>query len=119
MKKLLLIACCMVSGGAWAGSCDRLSKIADDNGAHYGTKYSYTVIGNKGFRTYFHSAPANECKLKDLFIIPQDSVIAYQEFKNQNQTWMFVMYIDKNGNDSTGWVKAKDFKISGRFSPLQ
>lgn len=39
---------------AWAESCGKLSKIADDNDTFYGNKYSYTVIGNKGFRPYFH-----------------------------------------------------------------
>jgi len=66
---------------AWADNCDKLSKIADDNGAIYATKYSFTVIGNKGYRSYFHSAPSNQCKLKNLFIIPKDSVIVYQEFR--------------------------------------
>ena len=120
MKKLLLLLCCTLSAGVYAANdCDRLSKIADENGTSYGTKYSYNVIGKKGFRTYFHSAPSNQCKLKDIFIIPNDSVIAYQEFKNENQTWLYVMFVDKNGNDTSGWVKARDFKVSGRFSPVQ
>lgn len=39
MKKLLSILC-FVSGGPWAESCDKLSKIADDNDTFYGNKYS-------------------------------------------------------------------------------
>lgn len=121
MKKLLLLAIASAcSAAVWASpSCDRLAKIADDNGTMFGTKYSFVVQGNKGFRTYFHSAPSNQCKIKNLFVIPKDSVIAYQEFKNENQTWLYVMYIDRNGNDTSGWVKARDFKISGSLSPAR
>lgn len=121
MKKILILTTTMIfSVGAWASPyCDRLAKIADDNGLMFGTKYSFIVKGQKGFRTYFHSAPSNECKIKNLFVIPKDSVIAYQEFKNENQTWLYVMYIDKDGNDTIGWVKERDFKISGSLSPVQ
>lgn len=119
MKKILLIASCLVAANAWAGDCTKLSKIAEDNGQEYGTKYSYTVQGKKGFRTYFHSAPSSSCRLNNTFIIPNDSVIAYSEFKNENKTWLYVMFIDKNGKDATGWVISNDFKISGRFSSVQ
>lgn len=120
MKKLLLLMLLACSSGAYAQvNCSQLSEIADDNGLMYGTKYIFVVQGNKGFRTYFHSAPSNQCKIKNLFVIPEDSVIAYQEFKNENQTWLFVMYVDKNGNDTTGWVKERDFKISGSLGHIQ
>lgn len=118
MKKLVFIFCCILSIDSYAAhSCDRLAQIADKHGVMYGTKYSFTVVGKKGFRSYFHSAPSEQCKLKNTFIIPNDSVIAYQDFKHENQDWMYVMYIDKNGNDTSGWVKAKDFKVSSRMSP--
>ncbi|MHA3083656.1 hypothetical protein E0H86_09895 [Acinetobacter sp. ANC 4635] len=117
-KPLLLTAFCLFSGSLYASpNCDRLAKIADDNGAIYGTKYSYTVKGPQGYRSYFHTAPSEQCKIKNVFIIPKDSVIAYQEFKNENELWLYVMYIGKDGVDTEGWVKAKDFKMSGRISP--
>lgn len=110
----------LISSGAYAQvNCSQLSKIADDNGLMYGTKYSFIVQGNKGFRTHFYSAPSTQCKISDLFLIPKDSVIAYQEFKNENQTWLYVMYVDKNGNDTTGWVKGRDFKISKSIDIVQ
>lgn len=117
MKKLLLIACCTFSVGAWANEieCNKLAQIAKNNGAIY--KYSLTVQGKKGFRTYFHSAPSSKCKIKNLFLIPNDSVNAYQAFDNEGVEWINIMYIDKKGNYPDGWVKAKDFKISGRYSP--
>ncbi|MHA3052687.1 hypothetical protein [Acinetobacter sp. ANC 4640] len=117
---LLLITFCLLSSSLYASpNCDDLAKIANDNGAIYGSKYSFTVQGQKGFRSYFYSAPSEQCKINQLFIIPNDSVIAYQEFKNENQLWMYVMYIGKDGVDTEGWVKAKDFKMSGRISPDQ
>lgn len=120
IKILLLAILSTLSFGALANSaCDKLDKIADENGTMYGTKYNFVVTGPKGFRSYFHSAPSSQCKIKDLFIITGDSVIGYQEFKNENQTWLYVMYIDKNGNDTSGWIKLKDLKISGRLSPSQ
>lgn len=117
MTRFLLPIMLCISGGAWANTdCDRLSNIADDNGVFYGTKYIYTVQGPKGFRTNFHSAPSEQCKIKNLFLIPSDSVIAYQEFKNENHTWLYVMYIDKNGNDTTGWMREKDLKVASKLS---
>lgn len=118
MKKLLLlITISLLSGGAWAETnCDKLSKIADENGRFYGTKYIHTVQGKSGFRTSFYSAPSEQCKIKNLFLIPNDSVIAYQEFKNENHTWLYVMYVDKNGNDTSGWMKERDFKVTSKFS---
>lgn len=120
MNKILLSMILACSSGAYAQvNCLQLGKIADDNGVMYGTKYFFVAQGDKGFRAYFHSAPSNQCKIKNLFVIPRDSVIAYQEFKNENQAWIFVMYVDKNGIDTTGWVKARDFKISSSLGPIQ
>ncbi|NNG82931.1 hypothetical protein [Acinetobacter sp. ANC 5378] len=118
MKKIALITTLLiVCGKASALTCSQLSKIADDNSIMYGTKYSFVVKGQKGFRTYFHSAPSAQCKIKQLFLIPKDSVVAYQEFKNENKTWLYIMYIDKNGKDTSGWMLERDFKISGSLSP--
>ncbi|TCM60899.1 hypothetical protein EC844_13019 [Acinetobacter calcoaceticus] len=116
-KFAILILTSMLSAGVWADiNCEKLAKIADDNGLMHGSKYIYTVQGNKGLRTYFHSAPSEQCKIKNLFLIPNDSVIAYQQFKNENRTWIYVMYIDKNGNDTMGWMKVQHFKITSKFS---
>lgn len=112
---MALVICSQAS----AINCAQLSKIADDNGSMYGTKYSFVVQGQKGFRTYFHSAPSAQCKIKDLFLIPNDSVVGYQEFTNENRTWLYVMYVDKNGRDTSGWMLTKDLKISGSVSMTQ
>ena len=118
MKKLVVFFIYLFSTSIWA-NCNNLANIADHNGTQYGTKYSFYVKGQKGFRTYFHSAPSKECLIKNLFIIPKDSVIAYQDYKNEGQTWMYVMYIQKDGNTIEGWVKEHDFKIGGSIDPVQ
>jgi hypothetical protein len=116
MKNLILTTV-FLSSGAWA-NCEDLNKLADKDGVYYGTKYAFTVKGEKGYRAYFHSAPSNKCKYAKTFIIPNDSVIGYQEFKNEKQNWIYVMYISKDGTDTSGWIKEKDLKISGRISPI-
>ncbi|WP_269915027.1 hypothetical protein [Acinetobacter sp. HY1485] len=118
MKKLTLIFLCLFSSTIWA-DCNSLAHIADTNSVQYGTKYIFYVKGQKGFRTYFHSAPSQQCLIKNLFIISKDSVIAYQTFKNEGQTWMYVMYVATDGNTTEGWVKEHDFKIGGSIDPVQ
>lgn len=121
MKKLLIasLLATLSFGSLAQPSCQDLDKIAQDNGDQYGTKYSFTAQGPKGSRIYFHSAPSSNCKIKQLFIIPKDSVVAYQEFKNENQTWLYVMYIAKDGTDTEGWMLKKDLKVSGSIDPVQ
>ena len=106
----------LTSFKASAISCEELTKVAEDNSGISTTKYTYTVQGKKGFRTYFHSAPSTKCKIKELFLIPKDSVIAYSYFIYENKKWMNIMYIDKKGNYPTGWVLEKDFKEQGKIN---
>lgn len=115
-KTLVCSLLLFLSFNASALTCTELAKIADDNAGISITKYTYTVQGKNGFRTYFHSAPSSQCKIKDLFITPKDSVIAYSYFRYENRNWMYVMYLDKNGNETSGWVLEKDFKQSGRIN---
>lgn len=117
MEKLILIACCMFSVGACA-SCKDLNRMADKKGIHYGTEYSFVVKGPKGHRAYFHSAPANKCKYTKSYIIPNDSVIGYQEFSNDKHNWIYVMYGSKDRVYTSGWIKEDDLKISDRISPI-
>lgn len=99
-----------------ASSCQELAKIAENSSGIATTKYTYTVQGKKGFRTYFHSGPSAKCKIKDLFIIPKDNVIAYSYYKYENKNWMYIMYMDKNGKYPFGWVLEKDFRQDGTIN---
>ncbi len=96
-----------------AMTCLQFAKVADENSLTSNTTYTYSVKGKKGFKTYFHSAPLDQCKISGLFIIPKDSVMAYQYFKNQNKDWMYVTYYDENGKETSGWVLERDFIKSG------
>lgn len=117
MKELLLIACCTFSGGAWA-SCEDLNRIADKKGIHYGTEYTFVVKGPKGHRAYFYSAPSHKCKYTKTYLIPNDSVIGYQELSNDKHNWIYVMYGSKDRIYTSGWIKEDDLKISDRISPI-
>lgn len=121
-KIILMVLLGLYSSSVWADkSCEEISNIADKNGRLYGTKASFNVKGSKGFRANFYSAPSKKCRISKQFLIPNDSVIAYKEFKNEKQTWIYVMYpysIDKNGDNPSGWMKRNEFKLSGRFSGL-
>jgi len=118
LNLLICLACLISAETSWAKQdCNQLNEIAKKDGPLYlSKKPTYQVIGNKGFRTYFYSAPSNACKIKSLFLIPKDNVYAYQEFKNGNETWIYVMYQDKNDTYPSGWMKKSDFRINGYFA---
>lgn len=113
---LMLIPVSSIANSEMKLACENLSKIANENSLQYGTKYAFKVQGLKGTRVHFHSAPSKYCVNKNLFIIPNDSVIAYQEFINENQQWFYAKYIDKDGNDHDGWFLQENFKLSGSIS---
>lgn len=120
MKKIIIaFMLSLISFSSFAQSCDGLDKFAQNKGIQYGIKYSFIAKGKKGSRVYFHSAPASECKSNGHFIIPSDSVIAYQEYKNQRKTWLYVMFVAKDGTDTVGWILEKDLKISNSIDYIQ
>ena len=96
----MLIPVSSIANSEMRLACENLSKIANENSLQYGTKYAFKVQGLKGTRVHFHSAPSKYCVNKNLFIIPNDSVIAYQElyqylgqelpFKNENEFGGYV-----------------------------
>lgn len=124
MKKtvLLILAILGVSVQASAMTCSQLEKISEDNKAlfnpyQYGddsghptqyAPYQAKVIGTKGYRAHFHTAPASQCKIKNVFIIPKDVVNVNYSFDYENQEWLHVTYWGKNAEDTSGWMKAKD-----------
>jgi len=117
MKYLMFLAFIICSTASSADlDCKQLSKIADENGTMFGTKYFFTLQGQKGFRSYFHNAPSSQCKNSKLFLIPDDTVVAYQQFNYEGISWLYVMYIDKQGRDTSGWMKDQDFKLSSQLS---
>lgn len=98
-----------------AQSCSALNAQASQRSVMYQPRISFQVTGKKGFRTYFHTAPSEQCKQKNLFLIPGDSVIAYEEISISNQTWISVMYVQNGGSTVEGWMKKKSFKQMGKI----
>ena len=47
--------------------------------------------------------------------MPKDSIIAYEEIRISNQTWISVMYVRNDGSTVEGWMKKKDFKQTGKI----
>lgn len=120
MKRLFLSAV-MVSNftlftnTSFAQSCNSLDKQASQQSVRYQPRLSMQVIGQKGYRSHFYAAPSEQCKLKQLFLIPKDSVIAYEEIKSDGQTWVSVMYVRNDGETVQGWMKNKDLKVTGKI----
>ena len=98
-----------------AQSCVALNSQSSQRSVMYQPKLSLEVKGQKGFRAYFYTAPAEQCKQKSRFLIPKDSVISYEEIHINNQTWISVMYIRTDGSTVEGWMKKKDFKQTGKI----
>ncbi|MEG0359848.1 MAG: hypothetical protein RR598_11335 [Anaerorhabdus sp.] len=124
---LFVITALLFSESVSAISCTELEKIANDNRAEYPvyiyenggpaptqySPYQSIVKGSKGFKTYFHTAPSTQCKIKNLFMIPHDLVNVNYDFNYRNQHWLHVTYWNK-GNDTSGWILAKDLSSPKR-----
>jgi len=75
-------------------------------------RLSYEVAGTG--RLYLYTGPDEKCLDKSLFVVPGDSLVAYDE-SGPNGKWSYVMYIAKNGKDYNGWVLTKRLKFTGAF----
>lgn len=112
---LILLSLVPLTQYTYAQSCKEISSLAEQSSDMYQPRLSFEVVGKKGFRSYFYAAPVEQCKTNNLFLIPKDSVIAYEEIRLNGQTWINVMYIRKNGSTVEGWMKKKDFRKTGRI----
>jgi hypothetical protein len=77
---------------------------------HLPERFMYQVAGSG--RLYLYKAPNEACLDKSLFVIPGDSLTAYTESGSQGE-WTSVMYIAKDGEDYSGWVKTNRLKFRG------
>lgn len=94
--------------------CNALNDKLKPQIISYYPRVFFQVQGNKGLRVYFHTAPSKKCKQHNIFIIPEDSVIAYKDIQYNNETWVNVMYIGKH-NEVQGWIKKKYLKETGHI----
>lgn len=73
---------------------------------------TYRVTG--AGRLHFHTAPDPRCRQSEVFIIPNDVVIAYSKYGD----WFNVMYVNpKTGKDVDGWLRAPRLEYTGRIAP--
>jgi hypothetical protein len=75
---------------------------------------SMVVVGTG--RLHFHSSTFKDCAIKDLFIVPNDSVIGYGT--SSDDKWTEIMYVHpKTQKESIGWVMTSRLKIIGKIAP--
>ena len=107
-----MIALSLSSTVAAQENCPRISQQAEQQQARFNPPATYAVDG-KG-RLYFHTAPANHCRSRDVFVIGGDELIAYSE----HQGWYSVMYINpRSGQDFHGWVRPERLRLRGTIRP--
>jgi len=73
------------------------------------------VIGTG--RLHFHSAPDEACANKKLFVIPGDGLTVYSSL--EDETWLEVNFVAKDGEDYTGWVQANRVELGEPYGGPQ
>jgi hypothetical protein len=116
MYKVVLVALTVLSLSAPAFAakavCNSISKQVENEEVFFSPPATHEVIGDE--RLYFYTAPNDNCRSKDVFVIPGDTLITYTEFKG----WYSVMYINpKTGKDYDGWVRSERLKRTGTIRP--
>ena len=106
---------------AYAVDCSLLNEQAEKDALPVIPRWGLTVKSKQ--RVYFHSAPIDACKIKDLFIIHDDSVTAYDLYRDKNkQEWVYVIYYSKRQDLENeiveGWIKHSEFNYLGTDSPM-
>ena len=116
MNTLLSIALfCSVSPLLHAEDCVKLEEKAEQKEVQIIPRWGMKVIATT--RVYFHSAPSNACKIKDLFMIKNDHITAYSTYDDGQEQWVSIMYFSKRLGDTVqGWAKLKDFEYMGTMS---
>ena len=114
MKKILLFFAALAASQlsqAVRPNCAVMNKIADKIADRNGDRY-IPPLGKKVMkpgRLYFHTAPHSSCKMPSTFIIKGDDVIVYRHYNGYDS----VMFIDKTGVTTEGWILAKDLRTTG------
>lgn len=70
--------------------------------------------GNSGYRvntsrTYFYTAPDEKCKNNKLFIVRNDLINSYINYKG----FSYVVFFKKNGESVSGWVHSDSITSTG------
>lgn len=114
MKKLLLVMFLVCSSGVYAQvNCSQLSELSDDNYTELDALTLFKVSGKNSSRTHFYSAPSKSCKNNQVFVIPNDTVVAYYSFNNEGQQWLYAVYTNKNNVKTRGWLQKNSLTFAG------
>jgi hypothetical protein len=105
LRSSLLCLCLFSSLSQAAVNCSALAKKSEAAPGFHPVLQG-VVIGTG--RLHFHSAPDEACTNKKLFMIPGDSLTIYSIL--EDQTWLDVGFIAKDGEDYEGWVEADRVK---------
>ncbi|ELY4155857.1 hypothetical protein SMZ39_002244 [Cronobacter turicensis] len=91
--------------------CSLLSKRAEKEQAYVDHSMNIFKVSSKT-RLYFNSAPSDQCKINNLFLVNGDVVSGYTILNG----YLFASYFKKNGDSVDGWLKLSDLKKTGYTS---
>ncbi len=107
MSRGLLFILLLAPLMSWAG-CAEINSVAEQNQILIPTDESGYVVNDTN-RVYIYSAPNEDCKINELFIVHGDLINAYADY----QGFSSVMYFKKNGDTVSGWVHSDSIKSTG------
>lgn len=85
--------------------CSLLSKRAEKEQTYVDHSMNIFKVSSKT-RLYFNSAPSDQCKINNLFLVNGDVVSGYTILNG----YLFASYFKKNGDSVDGWLKLSDLK---------
>lgn len=105
----LLLFSIFFTGYVFAFDCEKFNiSIKGKEDLIPGHQSGRVVIGSG--RLYFYSAPNEDCKIKDLFIVPGDKVDAYSDLGEYTSIQYFS---NKLGDIVDGWVHTNRLRATG------
>ena len=119
---LVILLLCSLSSTGYAMACDQANVLFKAKSTDIIPRWGLQVNVKHKQRVYFHSAPHDTCKIKDLFIIQNDIVSGYHFYREPSeQEWIYVLYYSKRKDLDNeiveGWIKFKDLKNIPREFP--
>jgi hypothetical protein len=110
MRKFAFLLILLSPSFCLAGNidCEKLHSSAFEKG-RLGYTYEGKITG-KG-RAYFHQAPTDKCLTKEVFLVSGDFISIYAE----SNGWLYLMYINKQGEDFSGWISESRIEIIGPY----
>lgn len=85
--------------GATESVCAKIAEKAEKEKVRIPAHMSGRKVIGKN-RAYFYTAPDKRCRSRNIFVVPNDGVQAYEDVQN----FTYVTYWDARGNDVSGWM---------------